>query len=97
MKKLSRSLAARSVFFMLAVCLSSCKQDVSVQPNPSVSQVQNDKIVDLKIEGVIVKDGLLEFVDYDAMAKAKESLIKANFESYKAYCQKIGFKSLALF
>ena len=85
MKKLSRSLTARSVFFMLAVCLSSCKQDVSVQPNPSVSQIQNDKLTDLKIQGMIVQNDMLTAIDYGGYSKAKEILLKAEFEDFNAY------------
>lgn len=95
MKKLSRSLAARSVFFMLAVCLSSCKQDVSVQPNPSVSQVQNDKIVDLNtLQGIEVKNGSLHFKDAESYDKAFSAFNKCDEATYKSFCEKIGFKSI---
>ena len=96
MKKLSRSLTARSVFFMLAVCLSSCKQDVSVQPNPSVSQVQNDKIELLDLQGVKIEDGLLCFESLESMRKIREKLDKSNFASYKAWCIEKGFESMSL-
>ena len=87
---------ACSVLVMLAVFMSSCKQDLIVQPTPSVSPTTNDKIVDLNIQEMTLQDGMLTFTDYDAYSKAKETLVKANFESYKAFCGKIGFKSLAL-
>lgn len=96
MKKLFNSKMACSVLITLAIFMSSCKQDLTVQPNPSVETVKNNKIVDLNIQGMTLKDGMLTFTDYDAYRKAKETLIQTNFESYKAYCQKIGFKSLAL-
>jgi hypothetical protein len=96
MKKLFRSQMVCSILVMLAVFMSSCKQDLTIQPTPPVEEGQINKIVDLNIQGVTVKDGILHFSDYEAMSKARQVLNDANWESYKAFCQKINFKSLAL-
>ncbi len=87
---------ACSVFFMLAFFISSCKQDLSVQPTPSVEQVQNDKIVDLNISGMELKDDVLYFKDAQSFRNAEEVIFKNNTASYEAYCKKIGFKSQAI-
>ena len=84
---------ACSVLVTLAVFMSSCKQDLTVQPTPSVSPTSNDKIVDLNIPGVEVKDNVLYFKDGQSFKNAQEVLNSTNLVSYKAFCDKIGFKS----
>ena len=93
MKKLFDFKMAGSVLLMLAISLASCKQDLTVQPNPSVERIAPEKVVDLDIQGVKVKDGVLHFTDGKAFRNAIEILNNSNSLSYKAYCDKIGFKS----
>ncbi len=81
MKKLSRSLMACSVFVMLAVFMSSCKQDLTVQPTPSVSQATTDKIVDLTIQGVEVKNDVLYFKDAKSFKDAQEIFNNSNYDN----------------
>ncbi len=98
MKKLFRSQMGCSIVLMLTIFLASCKQDVNVSPIAAAAkpQIENTKIVDLDIQGVSVQDGMLNFVDNEAMSKAKSIINQANPASYKAFCEKIGFKSLTL-
>jgi hypothetical protein len=94
MKKLSRSLMACSVLVMLAVFMSSCKQDLTVQPTPSVEQVTNDKIETLDLTGVQVKGGVLHFESGDVFSKVDAAFSKASPQSRSESLKKIGFKSM---
>ncbi len=96
MKKLFDFKMAGSVLLMLAISLVSCKQDLTVQPTPSVEQVAPDKVVDLDIQGVQVKDGVLHFDNGKTLTEARELLNKSNFASIKATFEKMGFKSILM-
>lgn len=98
MKKLFRSQMVCSILLMLTIFLVSCKQDITVSPIVAAvePQVGSTKIVDLDIQGVSLQDGMLNFVNNEALSKAKALINGANSASYKAFCEKIGFKSLAL-
>ena len=99
MKKLFDFKMAGSVLLMLAISLSSCKQDLTVQPNPSVEEIQkepNEKVESLNLEGLDVQNGMLVFDSYDAMNKVREQFKKTNFASYKAWCESKGFRSLTI-
>lgn len=94
MKKLSLTHAARSVFFMLAVLLSSCKQDLKIQPDSSVEQVKNDKIETLDLTGVSVKNGVLHFESPEVFSRIDAAFSKASPQSRSIALKKLGFKSM---
>jgi hypothetical protein len=76
MKKLSIYQTARSVFFMLAVFMSSCKQDLTVQPNSIIDKTTTDKVVGLRLENVDVVDGRLAFKSNKDLQAAYEKMFK---------------------
>lgn len=99
MKKLFNFKMAGSVLLMLAISFASCKQDSTVQPKPSVEDIQkesNEKVESLNLEGVDVQNGLLTFESNESMAEVREKLSKTNFISYEAWCIAKGFKSLSI-
>lgn len=94
MKKLSLFQMACSVFVALAVFMSSCKQDLTVQPTPSVERVTNDKIETLDLTGVSVKEGILHFESSEVFNKVDAAFSKASPQSRSVALKKIGFKSM---
>ncbi len=104
MKKLSRSLAARSVFFMLAVAMAycliftttGCKQD---QVTPIVNATTLSKT--LKMSGVTdvkgqftVQDGILHFENSNALFDLLEQLRQYDISERRNFGENIGFKSM---
>ena len=79
MKKLFDFKMACSVLLMLAISFASCKQDLTVQPNPLLEQVAPDKVVDLDIQGVQIKDGILHFKDAKSLNEALKIFGKSNY------------------
>jgi hypothetical protein len=96
MKKLFDIKTVCSVLVMLTVCLSSCKQDLNLQPNDAVAQITPEKIESLDIQGVTVENGVLHFKDAKSLRDAHEMLGKSNYSSVKATFEKMGFKSLEM-
>ena len=88
MKKLFDFKMACSVLLMLAISFASCKQDLTVQPNPLLEQVAPDKVVDLDIQGVQIKDGILHFKDAKSLNEALKIFGKSNYWSTKAFSLK---------
>jgi hypothetical protein len=104
MKKLFYSASIGSIMLLLAVLVQSCKQDVAVQPTPTVDNVTTPvgTVFSVKLDNAEVIDGRLVFksrekleADYAKMSKNQSAL--SNFEAqFKGYTsQKQAFENFS--
>jgi hypothetical protein len=88
MKKLFYSASIGSIMLLLAVLIQSCKQDVAVQPAPTVDNVTTPvgTVSSVKLTNVEVIDGRLVFKSQDELkaAYAKMSKNQADLGSFEA-------------
>jgi hypothetical protein len=88
MKKLFYSASIGSIMLLLAVLVQSCKQDVAVQPTPTVDNVTTPvgTVSSVKLTNVEVIDGRLVFKSQDELkaAYAKMSKNQADLGRFEA-------------
>jgi hypothetical protein len=104
MKKLFYSASIGSIMLLLAVLIQSCKQDVAVQPTPTVDNVTTPvgTVFSVKLDNAEVIDGRLVFKSQDELKAAYAKMSKnqadlGNFEAqFKGYTsQKQAFENFS--